>query len=51
MRHDVASSAKSAYGHAAADYFAECGEVGRDVVMTLCTVQAYAEASHDFIKN
>ena len=47
--HHVLTTTECADRHAAADDFAEAGQVRHDVVVRLCPRQRHAEAGHDFI--
>lgn len=47
--HDVGTTAKGAHGQAAADDFAEAGEVGDDTEDGLGPAGGEAEAGHDFV--
>ena len=51
MRHDVGATAESRHGHAAANDFAEGGDVGCHAVNTLCTLGADTEARHHLVND
>ncbi len=51
MLHDVGSAAEGSAGEAAADDFAEGGEVGGDVVELLRSAEGDAEAGHDLVED
>ena len=49
--HDFTTPAKGGDRHAAADYLAEHGDVGRDVEERLSSLQSDPEACHDFVND
>ena len=51
MIHDVGASAEGSAREAAAEDFAEGGEVGGDVVKLLGSAEGYAEAGHNFVED
>ena len=50
MLHDLARAAKAADGHAAADHFAECGQIGQDAGQLRDAAARQAEAGDHFIE-
>ena len=51
MFHEVFATAKSPYGHTAANDFAEASEVRGNAQPALCALRTEAEACHYFVKN